>query len=116
MKNKKKGMEKGVLAEGWQTYRRRVNIPKVYLLNAAKLIGSIFLIDLPSILTGILIIKQRFFDSRSFAPAGRYINSPVRRGGRGKEISLRQVSPRGTIQWHLPIKKIFSQSREGAKN
>jgi hypothetical protein len=98
VKNKKKGMEKGVVAEVRQTYLRQVNLPKVYLQNATKLIVSLFLIDMSSILSGVLIIKQRFFDSRSFAPAGRYINSPVRRGGRGKEISLRKVSPRGTTQ------------------
>jgi hypothetical protein len=76
VKNKKKGMEKGVLTEGWPSCLRQVNLPKIYLLNAAKLIGSIFLIDMASILSGILIIKQRFYDIRSFAPAGRYINNP----------------------------------------
>ena len=93
-------MEKGVSAEVRQTYLRQVNLPKVYLQNATKLIVSLFLIDMPmpSVLTGILIIEQRFHYSRSFAPAGRYINSPVCRSGRGKEISLRKVSPRGTTQ------------------
>jgi hypothetical protein len=95
VKNKKKEMEKGVLAEGWAASGRKVNLPKVSLLNTTKLIGSLFLIDMPSVLTEILIIEQRFHYSRSFAPAGRYINSPVCRSGRGLEISYVRRVPEG---------------------
>lgn len=104
-------MEKGVLAEVRQGCLRQVGKPaESFSTEYKQIIGSLFLIDMPSLLTGILIIEQRFHYSKSFAPAGRYINSPVRRGGRGKEISLRKVSPRGTTQkimnQHIALPKI----------